>query len=100
MVGQWTLDPVPISLALPVSLPRVPVRYVPYNGPARVPGRLDEPTGRRRICLTLGVSFREVVGEDQAWSRAAGGRDRPRRGGGGHAQRRCPPGSSRSSNGW
>ncbi|MEV8059451.1 activator-dependent family glycosyltransferase [Streptomyces antimycoticus] len=67
VVGQWTLDPVPTSLALPVSLPRVPVRYVPYNGPASVPGWLDENAGRRRrICLTLGVSFREVVGEDQA----------------------------------
>ncbi|MEV7383898.1 glycosyltransferase [Streptomyces lydicus] len=64
-VGQWTLD-VPTSLALPVSVPRVPVRHVPYNGPARVPGGLDGPTGRLRICLTLGVSFREVVGEDQA----------------------------------
>ncbi|MEU2117277.1 activator-dependent family glycosyltransferase [Streptomyces sp. NPDC016459] len=66
VVGQWTLDPVPTSLALPVSLPRVPVRYVPYNGRAGAPLRLDEPAGRRRICLTLGVSFREVVGEDQA----------------------------------
>ncbi|KQX56334.1 MULTISPECIES: activator-dependent family glycosyltransferase [unclassified Streptomyces] len=66
VVGQWTLDPVPTSLALPVSLPRVPVRYVPYNGPAGAPLRLDGPEGRRRICLTLGVSFREVVGEDQA----------------------------------
>ncbi|GAA1306617.1 DUF1205 domain-containing protein [Streptomyces sanglieri] len=66
VVGQWTIDPVPTSVALPVPLPRVPVRYVPYNGPARVPDWLDEPAGRRRICLTLGVSFREVVGEDQA----------------------------------
>ncbi|MFE5076855.1 activator-dependent family glycosyltransferase [Streptomyces halstedii] len=66
VVGQWTIDPVPSSLALPVPLPRVPVRYVPYNGTTQVPWRLDEPAGRRRICLTLGVSFREVVGEDQA----------------------------------
>ncbi|ROQ36032.1 L-2-deoxyfucosyltransferase [Streptomyces sp. PanSC19] len=66
VVGQWTVDPVPTSLALPLRVPRVPVRYVPYNGAALVPGWLDEPPGRRRICLTLGVSFREVVGEDQA----------------------------------
>ncbi|MET9374329.1 activator-dependent family glycosyltransferase [Streptomyces sp. NPDC002992] len=66
VVGQWTVDPVPTSLALPLHVPRVPVRYVPYNGTAVVPGWLDETPGRRRICLTLGVSFREVVGEDQA----------------------------------
>ncbi|MFI2607777.1 activator-dependent family glycosyltransferase [Kitasatospora sp. NPDC018619] len=66
VVGQWTIDPVPTSLALPLRTPRLPVRYVPYNGPAAVPGWLDEPPRRRRVCLTLGVSFREVVGGDQA----------------------------------
>ncbi|MEU8763219.1 activator-dependent family glycosyltransferase [Streptomyces sp. NPDC048659] len=66
VTGQWTIDPVPASLALPLPLPRVPVRYVPYNGRAVVPGWLDETPARRRVCLTLGVSFREVVGRDQA----------------------------------
>ncbi|MFF2750046.1 nucleotide disphospho-sugar-binding domain-containing protein [Kitasatospora sp. NPDC058048] len=66
VVGQWTIDPVPTSLSLPLRTPRVPVRYVPYNGPSAVPGWLDEAPRRRRICLTLGVSFREVVGGDQA----------------------------------
>ncbi|MDH6213172.1 activator-dependent family glycosyltransferase [Streptomyces pseudovenezuelae] len=66
VLGQWTIDPVPTSLSLPLAHPRVPVRYVPYNGPATVPADLDDPPQRRRICLTLGVSFREVVGEDQA----------------------------------
>lgn len=66
VLGQWTIDPVPTSLSLPLAHPRVPVRYVPYNGPATVPADLDGPPQRRRICLTLGVSFREVVGEDQA----------------------------------
>ncbi|MFJ9551325.1 activator-dependent family glycosyltransferase [Streptomyces erythrochromogenes] len=66
VVGQWTIDPVPPSLRLPVDLPSVPVRYVPYNGEAQVPGWLREPPPRRpRVCLTLGRSFREVVGADR-----------------------------------
>ncbi|MFH9138851.1 activator-dependent family glycosyltransferase [Streptomyces sp. NPDC017524] len=65
VVGQWTIDPVPPSLRLPVGLPSVPVRYVPYNGEATVPGWLREPPRRPRVCLTLGRSFREVVGADR-----------------------------------
>jgi L-2-deoxyfucosyltransferase len=41
VVGQWTIDPVPASLRLPVGLLTVPVRYIPYNGPATIrPQRL------------------------------------------------------------
>ncbi|MFD3543582.1 activator-dependent family glycosyltransferase [Streptomyces sp. NPDC058662] len=65
VVGQWTIDPVPPSLRLPVDLLSVPVRYVPYNGEASVPGWLREPPRRPRVCLTLGRSFREVVGADR-----------------------------------
>lgn len=65
VVGQWTIDPVPPSLRLPVDLPSVPVRYVPYNGEATVPDWLREPPRRPRVCLTLGRSFREVVGADR-----------------------------------
>ncbi|MFF5265347.1 activator-dependent family glycosyltransferase [Actinomadura viridis] len=65
VVGQWTIDPMPASMRLPVDLQYVPVRHVPYNGPATVPGWLREPPKRPRVCLTLGVSLREIVGEDQ-----------------------------------
>ncbi|MFE9117172.1 glycosyltransferase [Streptomyces sp. NPDC007172] len=40
MTGQWTVDPTPASLR--------------------------EPPAGRRVCLTLGLSFREVMGGDQA----------------------------------
>ncbi|RAY12698.1 glycosyl transferase family 28 [Actinomadura craniellae] len=66
VVGQWTIDPVPSSLRLPVRHPYLPVRYVPHNGRTTVPGWLREAPGRRRVCLTLGVSFREVAGGDRA----------------------------------
>ncbi|GAA2809193.1 DUF1205 domain-containing protein [Kitasatospora sp. CM 4170] len=50
------LDPCPARLQLPAG-PAGPVhriRYVPYNGPARVPSWLREPRERPRVCVTLG----------------------------------------------
>ncbi|HEX8629566.1 MAG TPA: activator-dependent family glycosyltransferase [Catenuloplanes sp.] len=65
VVGQASIDVTPTSLRLPVDLPYIPVRYVPYNGPAVVPGWLREQPARSRVCLTLGVSHREVQGGDR-----------------------------------
>ncbi|GAA1078480.1 activator-dependent family glycosyltransferase [Nocardiopsis composta] len=64
VTGQWTIDPAPASLRLPTGLPTVGMRYVPYNGPSVLPEWLSEPPERPRICLTLGVSAREVLGGD------------------------------------
>ncbi|MFJ7777576.1 activator-dependent family glycosyltransferase [Streptomyces yangpuensis] len=66
VTGQWTVDPVPTSLRLPADLPYVPVRCVAYNGRGSVPDWLREAPRRPRVCLTLGVSHREVMGGDQA----------------------------------
>ncbi|MFD6227622.1 activator-dependent family glycosyltransferase [Streptomyces sp. NPDC060232] len=66
VTGQWTVDPVPTSLRLPADLPYVPVRCVAYNGRGSVPHWLREAPRRPRVCLTLGVSHREVMGGDQA----------------------------------
>lgn len=66
VTGQWTIDPVPSSLRLPVDLPYVPVRCVAHNGRGTVPAWLREAPERPRVCLTLGVSHREVMGGDQA----------------------------------
>ncbi|WP_344414759.1 glycosyl transferase family 28, partial [Streptomyces glomeratus] len=74
VVGQWTVDPVPGSLRLPVGGLSVPVRYVPFNGASVVPGWLGAGAGagagvggggRRRVCVSLGVSHREVLGGDR-----------------------------------
>ncbi|RAY12772.1 glycosyl transferase family 28 [Actinomadura craniellae] len=66
VVGQWTIDPIPSSMRLAVDHHYVPMGYVPFNGRAVIPSWLREPPARRRVCLTLGVSFREVMGGDQA----------------------------------
>jgi glycosyltransferase (activator-dependent family) len=66
VLGQWTIDQLPPSMRLAVDAQYVPVRYVPYNGPAVVPDWLREPPKRHRVCVTLGASFREVALGDQA----------------------------------
>ncbi|MEU3598613.1 activator-dependent family glycosyltransferase [Streptomyces sp. NPDC006798] len=63
VAGQWTIDPMPPWMRLPNELTTVPVRYVPYNGPTGVPDWLSRPPERPRICLTLGLSMREDVGD-------------------------------------
>lgn len=65
VTGQWTIDPVPPSMQFLLGLPTVPVRYVPYNGPSRVPEWLHTSPERERICVTLGLSKREVLGADK-----------------------------------
>ncbi|MEV4738881.1 activator-dependent family glycosyltransferase [Streptomyces sp. NPDC049555] len=63
VLGQWTIDPTPTSMRAPLDLTYVPVRYVPYNGPSRLPDWLYEPPRQgRRLCLTLGVSLGEAAG--------------------------------------
>ncbi|MEU6024232.1 activator-dependent family glycosyltransferase [Micromonospora sp. NPDC047134] len=65
MLGQWTVDPTPAWMRFPLDLPYVPMRYIPYNGPAKMPEWLREPPKRKRVCLTLGLSHREVQGGDE-----------------------------------
>ncbi|MCT2585142.1 activator-dependent family glycosyltransferase [Actinophytocola gossypii] len=68
MTGQWTVDPTPPWMQLPLDLPYQPVRYVPFNGPSTVPDWVHEPPSRPRVCLSLGVSGRELFGGDQVSS--------------------------------
>lgn len=65
VVGQWTIDSVQPWMRLPSTLEFVTVRHVPYNGRATIPWWLRQPPRRPRVCITLGVSFREVMGGDQ-----------------------------------
>lgn len=67
VTGDFTISPLPASLRLPVDLNYVTMRYVPYNGQSTVPQWLQEPPKRgRRVCITLGVAHREVLGSDRA----------------------------------
>jgi glycosyltransferase (activator-dependent family) len=60
VMGDWTIFPMPPWIWRPPGVPYVPVRHVPYHGPAKVPAWLrDEPPGRPRICVTLGMSHRD-----------------------------------------
>jgi glycosyltransferase (activator-dependent family) len=56
-VGDFTIDQLPSSMRLEAGTTYVPMRYVPYGGPAVVPGWLREPPARPRVALTLGLSL-------------------------------------------
>ncbi|WP_101788020.1 activator-dependent family glycosyltransferase [Nonomuraea indica] len=60
--GQSTIDCLPASLRLEAGgVEYVPMRYVPYNGRAVVPGWLRVPPRRPRVALTLGSAAPERV---------------------------------------
>ncbi|SHJ73370.1 UDP:flavonoid glycosyltransferase YjiC, YdhE family [Nocardiopsis flavescens] len=60
--GHFTVDPLPevLGLGAVAGVERVPVRYVPYNGPAVVPEWV--PGGGVRVCVSLGTSVVERLG--------------------------------------
>jgi UDP:flavonoid glycosyltransferase YjiC (YdhE family) len=55
--GDLTLDPCPARLQVRDDLPRQPIRYIPYNGPAVLPGWLRDPPAGRRVGVTWGTSL-------------------------------------------
>jgi UDP:flavonoid glycosyltransferase YjiC (YdhE family) len=69
LLGQWTIDPFPASMRISSVPSVVPTRYVPYTGAGLFPDWLQEPPGRRRVALSLGVSAREFHKAD--WGRTA-----------------------------
>ncbi|WP_040702488.1 activator-dependent family glycosyltransferase [Nocardiopsis ganjiahuensis] len=62
--GQFTLDHLPASLGVPAETgtPRLPLRYVPYNGRAVVPDWLRTPPERPRVALSLGTTATQRLG--------------------------------------
>ncbi|WP_062346010.1 activator-dependent family glycosyltransferase [Herbidospora yilanensis] len=58
--GDFTITLVPPSMRLEADgLRYVPLRYVPYGGPAVVPGWLRAAPERPRVAFTTGISFAE-----------------------------------------
>lgn len=57
--GVATIDPCPAGLQVPVGSRRLPVRYVPYNGPGLGPPDLPG-SGRPRVCITWGTTLARV----------------------------------------
>nr|AEM44284.1 putative glycosyl transferase [uncultured bacterium] len=50
------IDPCPPALRRPSRVPRVPMRYIPYNGPGEIPGWLLRAPERPRVCVTGGIT--------------------------------------------
>jgi UDP:flavonoid glycosyltransferase YjiC (YdhE family) len=65
VLGDLTLDPCPPRLQIADGKPRQPVRYIPYNGPAVLPGWLVDPPPRRRVCVTWGTSLTRMGGAER-----------------------------------
>jgi UDP:flavonoid glycosyltransferase YjiC (YdhE family) len=65
-----TVEPTPPSLRPAEVLPRLNMRYVPYNGPGRVPAWLPDwlrqTHGRPRVCVTWGYTGPRSLGEHAA----------------------------------
>jgi hypothetical protein len=61
VLGGATLACLPASLrgGAAAGTAEIPLRYVPYNGPAEVPAWLRAAPARPRVCLTLGASALE-----------------------------------------
>ena len=55
--GLATVDPCPGGLQVAVGSRRLPVRYVPYNGPGSLPPQLARQSGRPRVCVTWGTTL-------------------------------------------
>ncbi|WP_245182152.1 nucleotide disphospho-sugar-binding domain-containing protein [Streptomyces montanisoli] len=57
------IDPSPAGVAPPLlTAERMPVRYVPYNGPGSAPPDLPGPSGRPRVCVVWGTSLTRMYG--------------------------------------
>ncbi len=54
------IDTCPEPLRPPTSAERLPMRYVPYNGPGTVPTTLPDRGDRPRVCVVWGNSTRLV----------------------------------------
>ncbi|MCM6771862.1 activator-dependent family glycosyltransferase [Nocardia sp. CDC159] len=61
VTGHFSIDQMPEGVRVPGAEEIVPMRYVPYNGVSEVPGWLRETPVRPRICLTLGITSRDMA---------------------------------------
>jgi UDP:flavonoid glycosyltransferase YjiC (YdhE family) len=60
---EYMIDPSPAAALPPVGdATRMPIRYVPYNGPGSVPPWLMERSDKRRVCIIWGNSANGFYG--------------------------------------
>ncbi|WFE36476.1 activator-dependent family glycosyltransferase [Micromonospora sp. WMMD975] len=55
ITGEFTIDQFPRSLRMEADLTYLPMRYVPYGGPAVVPQWLRAAPRRPRVAITMGL---------------------------------------------
>ena len=60
LTGHFTIDQFPRSLQVEADLHYLRMRYVPYGGPAVVPGWLNDPPRKPRVAITMGLSATEI----------------------------------------
>ncbi|MER7763274.1 nucleotide disphospho-sugar-binding domain-containing protein [Streptomyces sp. NPDC097619] len=60
VLGQWTVNPVPGWIGQTPGVHYLPMRAVPFNGPASTPRWVYEPPTRPRVVITQGISHRDA----------------------------------------
>jgi Protein of unknown function (DUF1205) len=60
VLGQWSINTMPPWTWLPPDMHYLTMRPVSFNGPSVVPEWLHEEPERKRVCITTGLSFREL----------------------------------------
>ncbi|GAA3457956.1 nucleotide disphospho-sugar-binding domain-containing protein [Dactylosporangium matsuzakiense] len=58
------VDPCPESLQFPGIPGRLPIRFVPYNGPGSAPAWIDDSVKTRRVCVTWGTTTTGLAGAE------------------------------------
>jgi UDP:flavonoid glycosyltransferase YjiC (YdhE family) len=64
--ASCNVDPCPTSLQIEAVPDRLPMRFVPYNGPGTLPDWLRRPRDRPRVCLTMGMVRTGMRGTNRA----------------------------------
>jgi hypothetical protein len=60
VLGQWSINDMPQWTWQPADMDYLMMRPLPFNGPALLPGWLREEPVRKRVCVTVGLSYREL----------------------------------------
>lgn len=61
VLGHWTICATPPWIWQPQGPHYVPMRNVPFNGPAKTPRWVYERPERRRVCISQGISHRDAT---------------------------------------
>lgn len=64
LFGQWTINPMPPAINIPVDTRMIPVRWIPHAQQDTMPSWLYPAPERPRVALSLGVSVRSYLKAD------------------------------------